>query len=88
MDVELNHPPVTLDRERKAKIQHWSVLQGDKTIKCKCRVKEICTNWTSELTSRNGVAVICGVCLKKPDCNRREFHQRDGNKMVKTWMFL
>lgn len=45
MNAVLNHIPVTLDREGKVKIQHWSVLQEDTTNKCKCRIKEICTNW-------------------------------------------
>lgn len=46
LDAVLNHPPVTLDRERNAKIQHWPVLQGNRAIKCKYRIKEIFTNWT------------------------------------------
>lgn len=79
--------PVTLNREGKAKVQHWSVLQKDRTIKCKCRIKEICTNWIWELASGNGVAVTLGVYIKKMDCNRKELHWGDGNKMVKTWMF-
>lgn len=44
MAAVLNHPPVTLDTEGKAKSQHWSTLQEDGKIKCRCRIKEIGTN--------------------------------------------
>lgn len=82
----LNHPLGTLDRKGKAKTLHWSVHREDRTNICKCRIKEICTNWTRGLTTENGAAVTLGAYIKKTNRNRREYHFGVGNEMVKTWI--